>query len=136
MYGHAIVTGKQILYQNLRDIERNPSSDLAKVIIDKWSLYNYTSDLVQKSALTYLCRRMEHPTMDMAYTKAYITLFNKVKSMLKKAPKTDEKEYEWVGDIKRCSNLFLKLQENALIDQETQYNAFKSALNGGFHFVK
>ena len=41
---------EQFLYENLRQLQKNPSKDLAKVIITKWELTKYTNDDIVKDS--------------------------------------------------------------------------------------
>lgn len=48
---------EQFLFENLRQLQKNPSKDLANVIISKWEMTKYSNDVIVKAVMKYLCMR-------------------------------------------------------------------------------
>ena len=87
---------EQLLYTQLRQLQKNPTRDLAIVVIDKWSMISYTSDIVQKSAFQYLCVRLNHPSINLGHTDAYTTLYQRWRTLNNRHPKNKENQYKWL----------------------------------------
>ena len=122
---------EQLLYTQLRQLQKNPTRDLAIVVIDKWSMISYTSDIVQKSAFQYLCVRLNHPSINLGHTDAYTTLYQRWRTLNNRHPKNKENQYEWLHTQERLEQLYYKLLQSTFIGPETSLDVFKTTLNGG-----
>ena len=122
---------EQFLYENLRQLQKNPSKDLANVIISKWEMTKYSNDVIVKAVMKYLCMRLNHKSIDLGHTPAYITLYNKGTKLEKKYPKSEYPVFWWLLSQERLGQLYFKLCQNGLLDAETSLDAFKTTLNGG-----
>ena len=107
---------------DVRDIDKNPSQNIAENKLRQWQRLSYVNDVVMNAYVKIM--------IELVYDKsspAYIHLY---KQLDKKSYNDIELGFEWQPNIKRLSKLFLALQKDALIHKESDYDSFKEALNG------
>ena len=107
---------------DVRDIDKNPSQNIAENKLRQWQRLSYVNDVVMNAYVKIM--------IELVYDKsspAYIHLY---KQLDKKSYNDIELGFEWQPNIKRLSKLFLALQKDALIHKESDYDSFKKALNG------
>jgi len=107
---------------DVRDIDKNPSLEMAEVKLRQWQKLSYVNDVVMNAYVKIMIELVKDKS-----TPAYIHLY---KRLDKKSYNQAELGFEWLADIKRLSKLFVELQRNTLIDKESDYESFKNALNG------
>lgn len=107
---------------DVRDIDKNPSMDMAEVKLRQWQRLSYVNDVVMNAYVKIMIELVKDKS-----TPAYIHLY---KQLDKKSYNDTELGFEWLADLKRLNKLFLALQTNTLIDKESDYESFKNALNG------
>ena len=107
---------------DVRDIDKNPSMDMAEVKLRQWQRLSYVNDVVMNAYVKIMIELVNDKS-----SPAYIHLY---KQLDKKSYNDTELGFKWLADLKRLSKLFLALQSNTLIDKETDYESFKKALNG------
>jgi len=113
---------KAKIKNDVRDIDKNPSQDMAEVKLRQWQRLSYVNDVVMNAYVKIMIELVNDKS-----SKAYIHLY---KQLDKKSYNNAELGFQWQPNIKRLSKLFLELQRNTLIDKESDYESFKSALNG------
>ena len=113
---------KAKIKNDVRDIDKNPSLEMAEVKLRQWQKLSYVNDVAMNAYVKIMIELVKDKS-----TPAYIHLY---KRLDKKCYNQAEKGFKWLADIKRLSKLFLALQTNTLIDKESDYESFKSALNG------
>jgi len=113
---------KAKIKNDVRDIDKNPSLEMAEVKLRQWQKLSYVNDVVMNAYVKIMIELVKDKS-----TPAYIHLY---KRLDKKSYNQAEKGFKWLADIKRLSKLFLALQTNALINKESDYESFKNALNG------
>ena len=113
---------KAKIKNDVRDIDKNPSQDMAEVKLRQWQRLSYVNDVVMNAYVKIMIELVNDKS-----SKAYIHLY---KQLDKKSYNNAELGFQWQPNIKRLSKLFLELQRNTLIDKESDYERFKSALNG------
>ena len=104
------------------DIDKNPSLEMADVKLRQWQRLSYVNDVVMNAYVKIMIELVKDKS-----SPAYIHLY---KQLDKKSYNDIELGFKWLADLKRLSKLFLALQSNTLIDKETDYKSFKKALNG------
>ena len=113
---------KAKIKNDVRDIDKNPSQDMAEVKLRQWQRLSYVNDVVMNAYVKIMIELVNDKS-----SQAYIHLY---KQLDKKSYNNAELGFQWQPNIKRLSKLFLELQRNTLIDKESDYESFKSALNG------
>ena len=113
---------KAKIKNDVRDIDKNPSQDMAEVKLRQWQRLSYVNDVVMNAYVKIMIELVNDKS-----SKAYIHLY---KQLDKKSYNNAELGFQWQPNIKRLSKLFLELQTNTLIDKESDYQSFKNALNG------
>ena len=121
-----VFTIKQVwkakIKNDVRDIDKNPSLEMAEVKLRQWQKLSYVNDVVMNAYVKIMIELVKDKS-----TPAYIHLY---KQLDKKSYNNAELGFQWQPNIKRLSKLFLALQTNTLIDKESDYESFKNALNG------
>ena len=107
---------------DVREIDKNPSLEMAEVKLRQWQKLSYVNDVVMNAYVKIMIELVKDKS-----TPAYIHLY---KSLDKKSYNQAELGFKWLANVKRLSKLFLALQINTLIDKESDYESFKNALNG------
>ena len=107
---------------DVRDIDKNPSLEMAEVKLRQWQKLSYVNDVAMNAYVKIMIELVNDKS-----SQAYIHLY---KQLDKKSYNNAELGFQWQPNIKRLSKLFLELQRNTLIDKESDYESFKSALNG------
>ena len=113
---------KAKIKNDVRDIDKNPSQDMAEVKLRQWQRLSYVNDVVMNAYVKIMIELVNDKS-----SQAYIHLY---KQLDKKSYNNAELGFQWQPNIKRLSKLFLELQRNTLIDKESDYESFKNALNG------
>ena len=113
---------KAKIKNDVRDIDKNPSQDMAEVKLRQWQRLSYVNDVVMNAYVKIMIELVKDKS-----TPAYIHLY---KQLDKKSYNNAELGFQWQPNIKRLSKLFLALQTNTLIHKESHYESFKNALNG------
>ena len=121
-----VFTIKQVyeakIKNDVRDIDKNPSQDMAEVKLRQWQRLSYVNDVVMNAYVKIMIELVNDKS-----SQAYIHLY---KQLDKKSYNNAELGFQWQPNIKRLSKLFLALQTNTLIHKESHYESFKNALNG------
>ena len=113
---------KAKIKNDVRDIDKNPSQDMAEVKLRQWQRLSYVNDVVMNAYVKIMIELVNNKS-----SQAYIHLY---KQLDKKSYNNAELGFQWQPNIKRLSKLFLALQTNPLIHKESHYESFKNALNG------
>ena len=113
---------KAKIKNDVRDIDKNPSQDMAEVKLRQWQRLSYVNDVVMNAYVKIMIELVNDKS-----SQAYIHLY---KQLDKKSYNNAELGFQWQPNIKRLSKLFLALQTNTLIHKESHYESFKNALNG------
>ena len=113
---------KAKIKNDVRDIDKNPSQDMAEVKLRQWQRLSYVNDVIMNAYVKIMIELVNDKS-----SKAYIHLY---KQLDKKSYNNAELGFQWQPNIKRLSKLFLALQTNTLIHKESHYESFKNALNG------
>ena len=113
---------KAKIKNDVRDIDKNPSKDMAEVKLRQWQRLSYVNDVVMNAYVKIMIELVNDKS-----SQAYIHLY---KQLDKKSYNNAELGFQWQPNIKRLSKLFLALQTNTLIHKESHYESFKNALNG------
>ena len=121
-----VFTIKQVyeakIKNDIRDIDKNPSVEMAEVKLRQWQKLSYVNDVVINAYVKIMIELVNDKS-----TPAYIHLY---KQLDKKSYNDIELGFEWQPNIRRLNKLFLALKKDALIHKESDYNSFKEALNG------
>ena len=113
---------KAKIKNDVRNIDKNPSRDMAEVKLRQWQRLSYVNDVVMNAYVKIMIELVNNKS-----SQAYIHLY---KQLDKKSYNNAELGFQWQPNIKRLSKLFLALQTNTIIHKEIHYDSFKKALNG------
>ena len=113
---------KAKIKNDVRNIDKNPSRDMAEVKLRQWQRLSYVNDVVMNAYVKIMIELVNDKS-----SQAYIHLY---KRLDKKSYNNAELGFQWQPNIKRLSKLFLALQTNTIIHKEIHYDSFKKALNG------
>ena len=113
---------KAKIKNDVRDIDKNPSQDMAEVKLRQWQKLSYVNDVIMNA----YCKIMIELVNDKS-SPAYIHIY---KQLDKKSYVDTELGFEWQFEMERLGPLFLALQQNGLIHKDVAYESFKKALNG------
>ena len=113
---------KAKIKNDVRDIDKNPSQDMAEVKLRQWQRLSYVNDVIMNAYVKIMIELVKDKS-----SPAYIHLY---KQLDKKSYNDTELGFEWQFEMERLGPLFLALQQNGLIHKDVAYESFKNALNG------
>ena len=113
---------KAKIKNDVRDIDKNPSQDMAEVKLRQWQRLSYVNDVIMNAYVKIMIELVKDNS-----SPAYIHLY---KQLDKKSYNDTELGFEWQFEMERLGPLFLALQQNGLIHKDVAYESFKNALNG------
>ena len=113
---------KARIKNDVRDIDKNPSLEMAEVKLRQWQRLSYVNDVVLNAYVKIIIELVNDKS-----SPAYIHLH---KQLDKKSYKKAELGFEWQFEMERLWSLFLALQKNKLIHKDVTYDIFKKVLNG------
>ena len=113
---------KARINNDVRDIDKNPSLEMADVKLRQWQRLSYVNDVILNAYVKIMIELVNDKS-----SPAYIHLY---KQLDKKSYNNAELGFEWQFEMERLGPLFLALQQNGLIHKDVAYESFKKALNG------
>ena len=113
---------KARIKNDVRDIDKNSSQEMAEVKLRQWRKVSYVNDIVLNAYVKIMIELVSNKS-----SPAYFQLY---KQLDKKSYSKVELGFEWQFEMERLVSLFLALQTSKLISKEVSYESFKTALNG------
>ena len=113
---------KTKIKSDVKDIDKNPSLEMAEVKLRQWQRLSYVNDVILNAYVKIMIELVNDKS-----SPAYIHLY---KQLDKKSYNKAELGFEWQFEMERLGPLFLALQTNALIHKDVAYESFKKALSG------
>ena len=107
--------------EDVRNINNNPSKNMAMVKLKQWQKISYVNDIVMNAYIKIMIELLDDNS-----SEAYIHLY---KQLDKSTYNEAELGFEWQFEQDRLGPLFLALQSNALLHKDVTYDSFKKVLN-------